>query len=224
MNASNVSAQARAALVCLIVLMLAACNGSSRDSGETSIGAMAGSYQGVFLDDNGDPQYAMAVLVDPKRLTLAILDEEDHPQTVQGTYEAKTEKVSFSDVANCQLQDSSLACDMDGQSVLLRGLDPEPLGYPVADLAGRYNLLLDEQVVPLTVEAKGRFSVKSDRCGLAGQLEPVLGGSMLSVRVTETSCGDALAFGFVETETLYGQRDALVAYLPDSSLAGHWIR
>lgn len=219
--------QYRSWLVLGCLLPLGACGGSGSDNDSdqaAGLDELKGQYSGAYLDSDGQPNLAIATLVDTGNLTLVILDEQDRRTEYSGRYDAASKSVSFDGAASCQVATAGLSCSLDGESIALTEVAPEDLGYNVADLAGTYQVRIDGELQSLVLNNDGQFAIDINRCETTGQLASALEGKVVVVKLTGSDCGSTLVNGFIETDSLYDDQDVLVTYLPGSELSGFWLR
>jgi hypothetical protein len=219
--------QAGPLALCLVASLLSACGGGNGKSTQQEFeeAALVGSYTQAYVDNLGQPHLLKAVLLDAHNLTLVDFDAEDNAHIYAGTYSASkgTATIAFGDLAQCQKAAQSLSCVIQGQTLKLAAESGASLPA-LSSLSGSYAVMFNGVRTPIEVDSAGKFSLSYNNCPFKGELSLGANNTQVGLQITSASCGNSLANGFIELESLYSSNDSLAVYLPGSPLSGHWLR
>ncbi|QYJ79141.1 hypothetical protein [Shewanella acanthi] len=179
----------------------------------------AGHYQAVSLTDEGMPILWQANLVDSALITLQSLDERDTKMQWAASFDNTTGQIEFDSKHQCQQDESSLTCTLNGQSISFSAVEASTVD--IATLAGNYQVLVDGDVAEVTINQDGSFSGEWLDCQFSGQFSQQ---GITSVDVSQSDCKNLTAQGVVTTASLYNADDTLVVTLPESLLSGIWFK
>ncbi len=199
----------------VVLVLLAGCD-NSVDSGPDRDQAhqkLAGQYQGVTQDEQGNPVLVELLAVTADNNLLRLSNARDHHQWLVGHFDAKSQSLAFGVDYQCQLQ-QQLRCQGPGLALTVQ--PGEVLSSVQLPAAGLYQL----SGVQIEVDGEGRFLADFQGCHLAGTLTQA---EQLVTVATEEGCGLEPMYGVVEVSSLYGDSDLLEVALPGHPLGGYWL-
>lgn len=202
------------ALGLLPLLWLTGCDSDSSTQFQQQY---AGQYNGALIKEGEAAQLRLAI--NEQGVTLTQLDAREQVSALSG--EIKAGGVSFGDGSRCTPQSSGFLCTLSGQAVSL-SQDEASTQVELAALAGDYQLVHDDELGSLTLAADGQLTALLGSCSIQGQLS--LQGTQIRVQVSSDSCGQGGAVGTLQASSLPHTLDTLEVWIPDSSLAGFWLR
>lgn len=176
-----------------------------------------GQYSGAAVINGQARQWRLGI--HGLGAVLTRLDDRDSVSVQDGT--PSNNQLTFGSSTVCVPQGDDFACTLDNTAVTLSKLDNQTIP-DLASLAGDYQWVHEQATGTLTLDSNGHLSATLPACSLQGTLS--IEADQLRLQVTHSNCGSSGQIGVVQASTLNHSDDALEVWIPDSPLAGIWLR
>lgn len=210
-------------LISITLTLIGACSSDSPSNAErfqNFAKDKSGLYQ-VALEQDGKAKL-IQLSIHSLSAILILTDDRDDTQLVASTYDDSSKTLKFSNTADCNAAGTAFECMFDGQKLVLEKQEVIDSNPAIAELAGNYTVASNDQLGTITLSSDGKFTANFSSCEISGGLS--LESSVMGINETSNSCVGNPSSGIVRLDTLYAENDTLEALLPNSPLAGFWLK